>query len=108
MLPPNSRWSTIIDEAHVNPDVLRVPEVQRTLHNILQSNISVCTSLGGAFMPQVCVTTAFGHVWSKPLQKLVGFLVCGYKRFVLVKWCDNALTYYQYRAVILFIWVQTS
>lgn len=53
MGPPNSRWRSILEQARADGGTLRNPDIQKTLHNILQSNVSVCTSLGGRFMPQM-------------------------------------------------------
>ena len=50
---PNSNWQTTLDQVAASPQTLESIEVQNTLHNLLQSNVSVCQSMGGFFMPQM-------------------------------------------------------
>jgi CRM1 C terminal len=50
---PNGHWGQIMDNAATSPDTLTALPVQQTLHNLLQSNVSVCQSMGGYFMPQM-------------------------------------------------------
>lgn len=70
MGPPNATWGQIIGQAQGNPEVLKQQEVIKSLQNVLQTNVSVCTSLGNPFisqmatmvdtMLQVCAAGAFG------------------------------------------------
>ena len=53
MTPPNNTWREIIEQAKQNVDVLKQPEVIRNLQNILQTNVSVCSSLGQPFITQM-------------------------------------------------------
>jgi len=50
---PNTRWGEIINQARQSPDMLKQHDVIRHVLNILQSNVSVCTSLGQPFSPQI-------------------------------------------------------
>jgi hypothetical protein len=50
---PNTRWQQTLDQVAASPPTLEAIEVQNTLHNLLQSNVSVCQSMGGFFMPQM-------------------------------------------------------
>ena len=53
MAPPNVTWHSIIQQATVSPDVLKQPEVVRNVQNILQTNVSVASSLGPPFLAQM-------------------------------------------------------
>ena len=53
MGPPNATWGDIIGQASAQPDILRQPEVVRNIQNILQTNVSVCSSLGQPFVSQM-------------------------------------------------------
>ena len=53
MGPPNHTWSEMIGQANTQPDVLRQTEVVRNIQNILQTNVSVCSSLGQPFVSQM-------------------------------------------------------
>ena len=53
MSPPNITWRDIIGQATQSPDVLKQPEVIKNVQNILQTNVSVCSSLGHPFLPQL-------------------------------------------------------
>lgn len=53
MGPPNATWGDIIGQAKAQPDILRQPEVVRNIQNILQTNVSVCSSLGQPFVSQM-------------------------------------------------------
>lgn len=53
MGPPNATWGDIIGQASAQPDILRQPEVVRNIQNILQTNVSVCSSLGQPFVTQM-------------------------------------------------------
>mmetsp|Transcript_36522 Transcript_36522/g.81303 ORF Transcript_36522/g.81303 Transcript_36522/m.81303 type:complete len:1073 (+) Transcript_36522:318-3536(+) len=52
MGPPNATWQQILAQARANPDVLRQHEVIKSIQNVLQTNVSVCTSLGQPFVAQ--------------------------------------------------------
>lgn len=53
MAPPNATWAQIIAQAQQNPDILKTGEIIRNLQNLLQTNVSVCTSLGPSFTTQL-------------------------------------------------------
>lgn len=53
MAPPNTTWASIIVEARQNVELLKQSEVVRNVQNILQTNVSVCSSLGGPFITQL-------------------------------------------------------
>ena len=53
MAPPNATWAQIIAQAQQAPDALKSGEVVRNLQNLLQTNVSVCTSLGPSFASQL-------------------------------------------------------
>lgn len=53
MAPPNSTWQNILAQASTSPDILKQPEVIRNVQNILQTNTSVCTSVGHPFLTQL-------------------------------------------------------
>ncbi len=53
MAPPNVTWQSIIQQAMVSADVLKQSEVVRNVQNILQTNVSVCSSLGAPFLSQM-------------------------------------------------------
>ena len=53
MQPPNHTWHTIIEQARGNQEVLRQQEVIRNVQIVLQSNVSVCSSLGHPFSSQL-------------------------------------------------------
>jgi exportin-1 len=50
---PNTNWQQTLDQVAASPHALELIEVQNTLHNLLQSNVSVCQSMGGFFMQQM-------------------------------------------------------
>ncbi|CAI5490079.1 unnamed protein product [Closterium sp. Naga37s-1] len=50
---PNSRWVEIIGQAAQSVDVLKQPEVIRSILNILQTNTAVASSLGQPFLSQI-------------------------------------------------------
>ncbi|PNH03912.1 Exportin-1 [Tetrabaena socialis] len=52
MGPPNTTWSQILVQARANPEVLKQQEVVKSIQNVLQTNVSVCTSLGQPFLVQ--------------------------------------------------------
>jgi hypothetical protein len=53
MGPPNGTWRSIIDQAAHQPEILKDSEVIKNVQNILQTNVSVCTSLGHSFLSQM-------------------------------------------------------
>lgn len=53
MAPPNAIWGQILTQATASPDVLGQPEVVRSLTNVLATNVSVCSSLGNPYLPQM-------------------------------------------------------
>lgn len=53
MAPPNSTWGQILAQAQANPEVLKQQEVIKSLQNVLQTNVSVCTSLGNPYISQM-------------------------------------------------------
>lgn len=50
---PNQNWHAVIAQIGQSADTLERSEVQHSLHNLLQANVSVCQSMGGYFMPQM-------------------------------------------------------
>ena len=62
MGPPNATWGDIIGQAKAQPDILRQPEVVRNIQNILQTNVSVCSSLGQPFVSQM------SHIYNDTLN----------------------------------------
>lgn len=53
MGPPNTTWGQILVQAQANPEVLKQQEVIKSLQNVLQTNVSVCTSLGNPYINQM-------------------------------------------------------
>ncbi|KAL0900654.1 hypothetical protein Bca101_084615 [Brassica carinata] len=53
MAPPNQKWAEIIGQARRNADILKDPDVIRTVLHILQTNTRVATSLGTHFLSQI-------------------------------------------------------
>jgi exportin-1 len=53
MTPPNARWRQMIDQARVDVEVLKTTQVVKDVQNILQTNVSVCSSLGAPFVTQI-------------------------------------------------------
>ena len=53
MGPPNATWREIINQAQAQPDILRQTEIVKNIQNILQTNVSVCSSLGQPFVSQM-------------------------------------------------------
>lgn len=58
MAPPNTTWKQIIAEASQQPEILKQPEVVRNVLNILQTHVSVCSSLGPPFQRQMSLVYA--------------------------------------------------
>ncbi|XP_058072519.1 protein EXPORTIN 1A-like [Magnolia sinica] len=50
---PNQKWAEIIGQARQDLNILKDPDVIRTVLNILQTNTSVASSLGTYFLPQI-------------------------------------------------------
>ena len=53
MGPPNVTWRDITVQAAQMPDILKDAEVIKNVQNILQTNVSVCSSLGHPFLSQM-------------------------------------------------------
>src|SRR5689334_15780647 len=53
MGPPNATWGQILAQVPQNPEVLKQQEVIKSLQNVLQTNVSVCTSLGNPYINQM-------------------------------------------------------
>ena len=53
MGPPNSTWEQIITQAKAQADILRQTDLVKNIQNILQTNVSVCSSLGQPFVTQM-------------------------------------------------------
>ncbi|ODV91581.1 hypothetical protein CANCADRAFT_72949 [Tortispora caseinolytica NRRL Y-17796] len=53
MALPNSAWDAIIEQAQQDNNLLSDPETVKILSNIMKTNVSVCTSVGPAFYPQI-------------------------------------------------------
>jgi hypothetical protein len=53
MGPPNNIWGQILAQAQANPAVLQQQEVIKSLQNVLQTNVSVCSSLGHPYLSQM-------------------------------------------------------
>eukprot|EP00882_Tetradesmus_deserticola_P001199 GHRQ01001297.1.p1 GENE.GHRQ01001297.1~~GHRQ01001297.1.p1 ORF type:complete len:1084 (+),score=646.45 GHRQ01001297.1:232-3483(+) len=53
MAPPNNIWGQILAQAQANPAVLQQQEVIKSLQNVLQTNVSVCSSLGHPYLSQM-------------------------------------------------------
>lgn len=49
----NERWQQAMEVAAANEAALAAVDMQQPLHNLLLSNISICKSLGGFFLPQM-------------------------------------------------------
>jgi exportin-1 len=50
---PNQRWAEIIGQARQSVEFLKAQEVVRAVLNILQTNTSVASALGQAFLSQI-------------------------------------------------------
>ncbi|KAB5595615.1 Exportin-1 [Ceratobasidium theobromae] len=50
---PNNAWDSLMSQAASNVDVLGNPENVKILSNVLKTNVSACTSIGGFFLPQL-------------------------------------------------------
>lgn len=64
MGPPNTTWGQILAQAQANPEVLKQQEVIKSLQNVLQTNVSVCTSLGNPYISQMAqMVDSMLQVW---------------------------------------------
>ena len=52
MLPPNTIWTSLLQQAGQNVEVLKHAEVVKNIQNIIQTNVSVCSTLGAPFVVQ--------------------------------------------------------
>jgi exportin-1 len=50
---PNQRWAEIIGQARQSVDYLKTQDIIKAVLNILQTNTSVASSLGQAFLSQI-------------------------------------------------------
>jgi len=50
---PNNAWDSLMSQAASNVDVLGNTENVKILANVLKTNVSACTSIGGFFLPQL-------------------------------------------------------
>lgn len=53
MAPPNTIWQTILAQAQQDANVLHQTDAIKSIQNVLQTNVSVCTSLGHPFIHQM-------------------------------------------------------
>jgi len=53
MTPPNKSWFAIVGQASQNPEVLKQQEIIKSIQNVLQTNVSVCTSLCSPYVSQM-------------------------------------------------------
>lgn len=73
MDPPNATWRTIISQARADVEILKQSEVVKSVQNILQTNVSVCISLGDPFISQLNVI----FVDALALYKMYSELISG-------------------------------
>ena len=71
MAPPNATWASIIAQARQDVGVLKMPEVIRNVQNILQTNVSVCSSVGAPFISQLNLIFADVLVVYKMYSELI-------------------------------------
>lgn len=57
MALPNMAWRAMIDQAKQDPELLSNNDNVKILMNVLKTNVSTCSSLGGAFYTQL------GHIY---------------------------------------------
>ncbi|KAG8705419.1 Karyopherin transporter [Ceratobasidium sp. 395] len=50
---PNNAWDSLMAQAASNVDVLGNTDNVKILSNVLKTNVSACTSIGGFFLPQL-------------------------------------------------------
>lgn len=60
MAPPNATWDSVVAAAAFDPSSLTQASVIKNVTNIMQTNASVCSSLGAPFAPQM--ERVFGDV----------------------------------------------
>jgi exportin-1 len=53
MAAPNSAWDTIVAQARDDPAVLTHTDTIKLLGSVLKTNVAVCVSVGGGFLPQL-------------------------------------------------------
>ncbi|GMF98103.1 hypothetical protein B5S33_g3882 [[Candida] boidinii] len=68
---PNSAWSTIVQQAGNDPELLSNPEVVKIIANIIKTNVAVCKPLGPGFYTQL----GFMYVDMLSLYKAVSGLI---------------------------------
>ena len=69
MGPPNATWEQIISQAKAQADILRQTDLVKNIQNILQTNVSVCSSLGQPFVTQM------SHIYQDSLN-VYRFEIC--------------------------------
>jgi len=62
MSAPNAAWDEIIRAATQNPEILQDAETIKIIGNIMKTNVSACSSIGGYFGPQI------GRIYMDMLQ----------------------------------------
>ena len=83
MGPPNATWKNIIENAAQQPDILKDNEVIKNVQNILQTNVSVCTSLGHPFLSQMSrIYTDMLNFYRQVQLYLVSFLLGKHSRAI--------------------------
>jgi len=55
MTPPNATWNQILLQARADTEVLKQAEAIKSIQNVLQTNIAVCTSIGHPYVLQFTV-----------------------------------------------------
>ena len=53
MAAPNSAWDSIVTQAREDPGVLTRTDTIKMLGSVLKTNVAVCVSVGGGFLPQL-------------------------------------------------------
>jgi len=53
MAAPNSAWDSIVAQAREDPAVLTHTDTIKLLGSVLKTNVAVCVSVGGGFLPQL-------------------------------------------------------
>jgi exportin-1 len=53
MAAPNSAWDSIVTQARDDPGVLTRTDTIKMLGSVLKTNVAVCVSVGGGFLPQL-------------------------------------------------------
>jgi exportin-1 len=75
MGPPNATWQSILSQAAASPDILKQQDLIRNVQNILQTNMSVCSSVGQPFLTQLSriyldMLKLYRYVHDDPVVKL--------------------------------------